>query len=146
MAPPKVASAHAAKKTTKNAAPRAILAPRETGLRGSSNRPLVGRTQEAQIDQFLRLRLLLDHAIELEHSHREIDERLVLLRVVVFVFVAVLPVDVGGGLRESLARLLDATAHQLVRFERVALEQVQRLEEAVDRRLHHLRMLVDEVL
>jgi len=37
MAPPNVASAHAAKNTTKNAAPRAILAPRETGLRGSSN-------------------------------------------------------------------------------------------------------------
>src|SRR5215510_12293443 len=114
IAPPKVASAHAAKNTTKNAAPRAILAPRETGLSGSSNRPLVGRTQEAQIDHLLRLRLLLDHAVEFQHAHREIDEGLVLLRVVVLVLLEVLPVDIGGGLGEGLARLLHAAAHQLV--------------------------------
>src|SRR5689334_25229475 len=145
MAPPKVASAQAAKKTTKNAAPRAILAPRETGLRGSSNPRLLGsdrQLQEAQVDHLLRLRFLLDHAVELEHAHREIDEGLVLLRVVVLVLLAVLPVDVGGGLGERLSRLLDAAAHELVRLERVALQHVERLEEAVDRGLHHLRVLL----
>ena len=36
MKPPKVASAQAAKNRMKNAAPRTIRAPRETGFRGSS--------------------------------------------------------------------------------------------------------------
>src|ERR1041384_2135178 len=91
MAPPKVASAQAAKNTTKKAAPRAIPAPRETGLSGSNKPGLL----EPQIDHLLRLRLLLDHAVELQHAHREIDEGLVLLRVVVLVLLAVMPVDVG---------------------------------------------------
>src|ERR1041384_2675871 len=132
MAPPKVASAQAAKNTTKNAAPRAILAPRETGLSGSNKPGLL----EPQVDHVLRFRLLLDHAVELQHAHREIDEGLVLLRVVALVVIAALPLDVGRRLGERLARLLDAAAHQLVRPERVALEEVEGLEEAVDRGLH----------
>ena len=42
ISPPKVASAQAAKNATKNAVPRKILAPRETGLRGSNNPGLPG--------------------------------------------------------------------------------------------------------
>src|SRR6478672_2132253 len=101
---------------------------------------------EPQVDHLLRLRLLLDHAVELEHAHREVDEGLVLLRVVALVVIATLPFDVGRRLGERLARLLDAAAHQLVRLERVALEEIERLEEAVDRGLDDLRVLLDEVL
>src|SRR6185436_18560586 len=97
ISPPNVASAHAAKNKTKNAAPRTILAPRETGFSGSSKCLL-----EPQVDQVRGFGLLLDHPIELEHAYREIDERLVLAGVVRLVCGAVGPADERGGLGERL--------------------------------------------
>src|SRR4026209_1261208 len=141
ISPPNVASAHAAKNSTKNAVPRATRAPRETGLSGSSKSLL-----EPQVDQLRGLGLFLDHAVELEHADREIDERLVLVGVVRLVRRAVLPRDERGGLRECFAWLLHRAPHHLVGLCRLALDHVERLEEAVDRRLYDLRVLVEEVL
>ncbi len=53
MAPLKVAAAQAAKKRTKNAAPRTILALRETGLRGWSNPPARYRKRRSIISSAL---------------------------------------------------------------------------------------------
>src|SRR5437879_7360620 len=137
IAPPNVASAHSAKKTTKKAAPSASFARRETGLSGS-------KSMEAQVDHVLRLGLLVDDPVESEPLHGDLDERRVLLRIVGLARGAVAPGDEGRRFCELLAGLLHYRAHQLEGLRRLSPAHALGLEEAVDHRLHHLRAPIDE--